>query len=62
MPAKTGTTRGKSMVAGKSVRASTAKPAAKKARLSKAEAEGLAKFKALMAKYAGKCTFGGCDE
>jgi hypothetical protein len=50
------------MVAGKSVRAATAKPAAKKARLSKAEAEGLAKFKAVLAKYAGKCTFAGSDE
>jgi hypothetical protein len=62
MPAKAASTRTTAKVAGKSVRAAGAKPRAKTVRLSKLEAERLESFKALMAKYAGKCSFAGLDE
>jgi hypothetical protein len=57
MPAKAAATRVTAKVAAKSVRANGAKPRAKKARMSKLEAKRLESFKALMAKYARKCSF-----
>lgn len=62
MPAKAASARVTAKIAAKSVRAAGAKPRAKKARMSKLEAERLESFKALMAKYAGKCSFAGLDE
>jgi len=38
------------------------KSGVKKARMSRLEAKRLESFKALIAKYAGKCSFAGSDE
>ena len=62
MATKTASKSVKSGVAAKAVRAVSAKPRTKKPRLSKLEAERVESFKALMEKYAGKCSFAGFDE
>jgi hypothetical protein len=61
MPANAASTRVTAKVAAKSVRAATAKPAAKKVSMSKLEAKRLEGFKALMTKFRGKATFAGLD-
>ena len=61
MPSKSASTRATTKVAGKSVRAAPAKPAANKARVSRLEARRLESFKAMMTKYRGKATFAGFD-
>jgi hypothetical protein len=61
MPSKSASTRVTNKVAGKSVSAAPARPAANKARVSRLEAKRLESFKTLMAKYRGKATFAGFD-
>ena len=62
MPAKGASARATARVVSKSISVTGGEPDAKKSRLSKLEAKRLASFKALIAKYEGKCTFAGCDE
>ena len=62
MPAKAASARVTANVAGKSALAAGAKPRVKEAHMSKLESKRLESFKALMAKYAGKCSFAGLDE
>ena len=62
MPAKVVSACVPANVVGKSASANGTKSGVKKARMSKLEAKRLESFKALIAKYAGKCSFAGSDE
>jgi len=62
MPAKVASARVSANVVGKSASATGMKSGVKKARMSRLEAKRLESFKALIAKYAGKCSFAGSDE
>jgi hypothetical protein len=61
VPSKAASSRTNAKAASKSAIATGAKPPAKATRHSKLEGERLEKFNALIAKYAGRCSFAGYD-